>query len=157
MQKRRWYMLILQIVELQPEVKRLKIRKNNWDYDIYKFDEVLIEFAYQKRVYGVESKPEVEAESSENQISAKMFPDWYQPICIGRQAFGDQYRATDSVIKGAGKLKLVFGNKRHAYPFSKPKKVDWDKLEVQVKIEVYDLTSLVLLVFFLLEMISCLD
>lgn len=35
---------------------------------------------------------------------------WSKPICIGRHAFGDQYRATDTVIKGAGKLKLVFGN-----------------------------------------------
>ncbi|KAF2325700.1 hypothetical protein GH714_033343 [Hevea brasiliensis] len=33
---------------------------------------------------------------------------WSKPICIGRHAFGDQYRATDTVIKGAGKLKLVF-------------------------------------------------
>ncbi|KAK8711946.1 hypothetical protein V6N13_147201 [Hibiscus sabdariffa] len=33
---------------------------------------------------------------------------WSKPICIGRHAFGDQYRATDAVIKGAGKLKLVF-------------------------------------------------
>ncbi|KAL6522277.1 hypothetical protein OROHE_016830 [Orobanche hederae] len=31
-----------------------------------------------------------------------------EPICIGIHAFGDQYRATDTVIKGAGKLKLVF-------------------------------------------------
>lgn len=34
---------------------------------------------------------------------------WTKPICIGRHAFGDQYRATDTVIKGPGKLKLVFG------------------------------------------------
>ncbi|KAK4802990.1 hypothetical protein SAY86_001193 [Trapa natans] len=33
---------------------------------------------------------------------------WTKPICIGRHAFGDQYRATDTVIKGAGNLKLVF-------------------------------------------------
>lgn len=36
-------------------------------------------------------------------------PGWTKPICIGRHAFGDQYRATDTVIQGAGKLKLVFG------------------------------------------------
>lgn len=36
-------------------------------------------------------------------------PGWTKPICIGRHAFGDQYRATDAVIQGAGKLKLVFG------------------------------------------------
>lgn len=34
---------------------------------------------------------------------------WKKPICIGRHAFGDQYRATDTIIKGPGKLKLVFG------------------------------------------------
>ena len=33
---------------------------------------------------------------------------WTQPIIIGRHAFGDQYRATDKVIKGKGKLTLTF-------------------------------------------------
>ncbi|XP_075493413.1 isocitrate dehydrogenase [NADP]-like isoform X2 [Primulina tabacum] len=33
---------------------------------------------------------------------------WKKPICIGRHAFGDQYRATDTVIRGPGKLKMVF-------------------------------------------------
>ncbi|KAL6576388.1 hypothetical protein OROHE_000169 [Orobanche hederae] len=36
----------------------------------------------------------------------RLVPGWTKPICIGRHAFGDQYRATDTVIKGAGKLKL---------------------------------------------------
>lgn len=34
---------------------------------------------------------------------------WKKPICIGRHAFGDQYRATDMIINGSGKLKMVFG------------------------------------------------
>ncbi|XP_010669953.2 isocitrate dehydrogenase [NADP] [Beta vulgaris subsp. vulgaris] len=38
----------------------------------------------------------------------RLVPGWTKPICIGRHAFGDQYRATDTVIKGAGTLKLVF-------------------------------------------------
>ncbi|XP_073109156.1 isocitrate dehydrogenase [NADP] isoform X1 [Elaeis guineensis] len=38
----------------------------------------------------------------------RLIPGWTKPICIGRHAFGDQYRATDTVIKGPGKLKLVF-------------------------------------------------
>jgi isocitrate dehydrogenase len=38
-----------------------------------------------------------------------MHSGWTKPICIGRHAFGDQYRATDAVLKGPGKLKLVFG------------------------------------------------
>ncbi|CAK9154529.1 unnamed protein product [Ilex paraguariensis] len=48
-------------VELQPELKRLKIRKNNWDSDTYEFDELLTEFASQKRVYEVVAKPVVES------------------------------------------------------------------------------------------------
>ena len=35
---------------------------------------------------------------------------WTKPIIIGRHAFGDQYRATDKVIKGKGTLKLSFTN-----------------------------------------------
>ena len=38
----------------------------------------------------------------------KLIPNWTQPICIGRHAFGDQYKATDVVIKGKGKLKMSF-------------------------------------------------
>ncbi|KAK3025114.1 hypothetical protein RJ639_044354 [Escallonia herrerae] len=37
---------------------------------------------------------------------ATITPGWTRPICIGRHAFGDQYRATDVVIEGAGKLKM---------------------------------------------------
>eukprot|EP00850_Spirogloea_muscicola_P019437 SM000190S04873 [mRNA] locus=s190:216993:221391:+ [translate_table: standard] len=38
----------------------------------------------------------------------RLVPGWVKPICIGRHAFGDQYRATDLVIKGPGKLTLTF-------------------------------------------------
>ncbi|KAK8914577.1 Cytosolic isocitrate dehydrogenase [NADP] [Platanthera zijinensis] len=38
----------------------------------------------------------------------RLVPGWSKPICIGRHAYGDQYRATDKVINGPGKLKLVF-------------------------------------------------
>ncbi|XP_017427606.1 kinesin-like protein KIN-UA isoform X1 [Vigna angularis] len=48
-------------VELQPELKRLKLRKNNWDADTYEFDEVLTEFSSQKRVYEVVARPVVES------------------------------------------------------------------------------------------------
>ncbi|TQD85219.1 hypothetical protein C1H46_029237 [Malus baccata] len=37
-----------------------------------------------------------------------LVPDWTMPTCIGRHVFGDQYRATDAIIEGPGKLKLVF-------------------------------------------------
>ena len=33
---------------------------------------------------------------------------WTKPICIGRHAFGDQYKATDSIINGKGKLTMTF-------------------------------------------------
>ncbi len=38
----------------------------------------------------------------------RLVPGWTKPIVIGRHAFGDQYRATDTRIPGAGKLTLVF-------------------------------------------------
>ena len=38
----------------------------------------------------------------------RLVPNWTQPICIGRHAFGDQYKATDTVIKGKGKLTMTF-------------------------------------------------
>ncbi|CAN6453172.1 unnamed protein product [Victoria cruziana] len=38
----------------------------------------------------------------------RLISGWKKPICIGRHAFGDQYRAIDMVIKGPGKLKMVF-------------------------------------------------
>lgn len=38
----------------------------------------------------------------------RIIPGWKKPICIGRHAFGDQYRATDAQIPGPGKLKMVF-------------------------------------------------
>ena len=38
----------------------------------------------------------------------RLVPNWTQPIVIGRHAFGDQYRATDFVVPGKGKLTLTF-------------------------------------------------
>jgi len=38
----------------------------------------------------------------------RLVPTWTQPIVIGRHAFGDQYRATNVVIPGAGKLAMTF-------------------------------------------------
>ncbi|KAM2157463.1 hypothetical protein ACFX1R_043037 [Malus domestica] len=48
-------------VELQPELKRLKLRKNNWSSESYRFDEVFTESASQNRVYQVVAKPVVES------------------------------------------------------------------------------------------------
>src|SRR4051794_26600893 len=38
----------------------------------------------------------------------RLVPNWTKPIVIGRHAFGDQYRATDTRIPGEGKLTLNF-------------------------------------------------
>ncbi|MEH3053168.1 MAG: NADP-dependent isocitrate dehydrogenase [Patulibacter minatonensis] len=38
----------------------------------------------------------------------RLVPGWTKPIIIGRHAFGDQYRATDYVVPGPGKLTLTF-------------------------------------------------
>jgi len=38
----------------------------------------------------------------------RLVPGWEKPICIGRHAFGDQYRATDFVTSGKGKLTITF-------------------------------------------------
>ncbi|KAL6980313.1 hypothetical protein U1Q18_021953 [Sarracenia purpurea var. burkii] len=48
-------------VELQPELKRLKLKKNNWSSESYRFDEVFSESASQRRVYEVVAKPVVES------------------------------------------------------------------------------------------------
>ncbi|MFN4221460.1 MAG: NADP-dependent isocitrate dehydrogenase [Novosphingobium meiothermophilum] len=38
----------------------------------------------------------------------RLVPGWTDPIVVGRHAFGDQYRATDFVVPGPGKLRLVW-------------------------------------------------
>ena len=38
----------------------------------------------------------------------KLVPGWEMPITIGRHAFGDQYKASDRVVQGPGKLTMTF-------------------------------------------------
>ena len=38
----------------------------------------------------------------------RLVPGWTQPIVVGRHAFGDQYKATDFVVPGKGKLTIKF-------------------------------------------------
>ncbi len=38
----------------------------------------------------------------------RLVPGWTQPVVVGRHAFGDQYRATDFRVPGAGKLTIKF-------------------------------------------------
>jgi isocitrate dehydrogenase len=52
---------------------------------------------------------------------------WNKPIVVARHAFGDQYRATDTIIDRAGKLKMVFvpddgsnNIEKEVYHFEKP-------------------------------------
>jgi isocitrate dehydrogenase len=46
----------------------------------------------------------------------RLVPGWTKPIVIGRHAFGDQYRATDLVVPGEGKLVLSFTPKDGGEP-----------------------------------------
>ncbi len=46
----------------------------------------------------------------------RLVPGWTQPIVVGRHAFGDQYRATDTRIPGEGKLTLTFTPKDGTEP-----------------------------------------
>ncbi|KAH7855331.1 hypothetical protein Vadar_023797 [Vaccinium darrowii] len=48
-------------VEIQPELKRLNLKKNNWSSEAYRFDEVFSESASQRRVYEAVAKPVVES------------------------------------------------------------------------------------------------
>ncbi|MBN1821364.1 MAG: isocitrate dehydrogenase (NADP(+)) [Prolixibacteraceae bacterium] len=48
----------------------------------------------------------------------RLVPGWKQPICIGRHAFGDQYRATDFLTKGKGKLTITFTPEDGSEPIS---------------------------------------
>src|ERR1700733_9346891 len=38
----------------------------------------------------------------------RLVPGWTRPIVVGRHAFGDQYKATDFVVPGKGKLTMTF-------------------------------------------------
>jgi len=46
----------------------------------------------------------------------RLVPGWTRPIVIGRHAFGDQYRATDTLIPGEGTLTLTFTPKDGGEP-----------------------------------------
>ena len=38
----------------------------------------------------------------------RLIPGWTDPIVVGRHAFGDQYKATDYLVPGPGKLRMIF-------------------------------------------------
>lgn len=63
---------------------------------------------------------------------------WTKPICIGRHAFGDQYKATDAVITGKGKLTMTFTPEDGSEPTS------WEVYDFQengVAMSMYNIES----------------
>jgi isocitrate dehydrogenase len=46
----------------------------------------------------------------------RLVPGWTEPVVIGRHAFGDQYRATDFIVPGKGKLTMRQGQADHDLP-----------------------------------------
>jgi len=46
----------------------------------------------------------------------RLVPGWTKPIVIGRHAFGDQYRASDLVVPGAGTLTMTYTPKDGSEP-----------------------------------------
>ena len=46
----------------------------------------------------------------------RLVPTWTKPIVVGRHAFGDQYKATDFKVPGAGKLTMTFTPKDGSEP-----------------------------------------
>lgn len=48
----------------------------------------------------------------------RLVPGWTKPICIGRHAYGDQYKATDFLTKGKGTLTLTFTPEDGGEPIS---------------------------------------
>ncbi|MBL8708170.1 MAG: NADP-dependent isocitrate dehydrogenase [Rhodospirillaceae bacterium] len=49
----------------------------------------------------------------------RLVPGWTQPIVIGRHAFGDQYRATDFIVPGKGRLTMTFVPEDGSAPIEK--------------------------------------
>ncbi|MSO54576.1 MAG: NADP-dependent isocitrate dehydrogenase [Rhodospirillales bacterium] len=49
----------------------------------------------------------------------RLVPGWTKPIVIGRHAYGDQYRATDFVVPGQGKLTIKFEPKDGGAPIER--------------------------------------
>src|SRR3546814_7960942 len=41
----------------------------------------------------------------------RLIPGWTDPIVVGRHAFGDQYKATDFRVPGAGKLRMIWDDR----------------------------------------------
>lgn len=66
----------------------------------------------------------------------RLVPGWTKPIVIGRHAFGDQYRATDFLFPGAGKLTMRFEPEDGGEPIEK---TVYDATEAGVAMGMYNL------------------
>jgi len=66
----------------------------------------------------------------------RFVPGWTKPIVIGRHAFGDQYRATDFLFPGAGKLTMRFEPEDGSEPIEK---TVYDATEAGVAMGMYNL------------------
>ena len=66
----------------------------------------------------------------------RLVPGWTKPIVIGRHAFGDQYRATDFLFPGAGKLTMRFEPEDGSEPIEK---TVYDATEAGVAMGMYNL------------------
>ena len=66
----------------------------------------------------------------------RLVPGWTKPIVIGRHAFGDQYRATDFLFPGAGKLTMRFEPEDGSEPIEK---TVYDTTEAGVAMGMYNL------------------
>ncbi|XWS75306.1 hypothetical protein CRYUN_Cryun01aG0075200 [Craigia yunnanensis] len=103
------------IVEMDGDEMTRVIWKSIKDKLIFPFLELDIKYFDLGLPYRNATDDKVTIESAEATLKynvaikcATINPGWTKPICIERHVFGDQYRATDTFIKGAGKLKLVF-------------------------------------------------
>jgi isocitrate dehydrogenase len=66
----------------------------------------------------------------------RLVPGWTKPIVIGRHAFGDQYRATDMVVPGPGKLTLTFTPSDSSTPSATPR--EGERAGEPIELEVFD-------------------
>ncbi|KAI7992877.1 Myosin-12 [Camellia lanceoleosa] len=89
-------------VRVALELRRLKLRKNNWDSDTYEFDEVLTEFVSQKRIYEVVAKRVVDdAKRTNDSLSQEVtrLRQQVENLTLKAQLQEVELEATKEVIK----------------------------------------------------------
>lgn len=66
------------------QLKKLKLRRNNWSAEYYRFDEVFADSASQKRIYEVVAKPVVEVSISGAQVLGIQFVSSIPLLAVSR-------------------------------------------------------------------------